>query len=48
MSKKLFSLIESFYKDKKLLDKMIKNQKNYSDKKVFLKINRVITNLKNE
>jgi replication factor C small subunit len=24
------------------------NQKNYSDKKVFLKINRVITNLKNE
>tara|TARA_B110000971_G_C20014644_1_gene503311 strand:+ start:1347 stop:2438 length:1092 start_codon:yes stop_codon:yes gene_type:complete len=48
VSKKLFSLIESFYKDKKLLDKMIKNQKNYSDKKVFLKINRVITNLKNE
>jgi len=42
INKKLFSLIESFYKDKKLLDKMIEKQKNHSDKEVFSKINKVI------
>ena len=48
VSKKLFSLIESFYKDKKLLDKMIEKQKKHSDKEAFLKINKVIKNLINE
>jgi UDP-N-acetylglucosamine--N-acetylmuramyl-(pentapeptide) pyrophosphoryl-undecaprenol N-acetylglucosamine transferase len=48
INKKLFSLIESFYKDKKLLDKMIEKQKNHSDKEVFSKINKVIKSLKNE
>jgi len=48
VNEKLFSLIESIYKDKKLLDKIIKKQKSYSDKEVFLKINKVIENLKNE
>ena len=46
VDKKLFFLIESFYKDKKLLDKIIEKQKNYSDKDVFIKINKEIENLK--
>jgi len=41
-------LIKSFYKDKKLLDIMIEKQKQYSDKEVFFKINKVIEKLKNE
>ena len=45
---RLFPMIESFYKDKKLLDIMSEKQKKYSDKEVYLKINRVIDNLKNE
>ena len=48
VNKKLFFLIESFYKDKKLLDKIIEKQKKYSDKDVFIKINKEIENLKNE
>ena len=46
VKEKLFSLIESFYKDKKLLDKIIEKQKTHSDKEVFSKINRVIEKLK--
>ena len=46
VNKKLFFLIESFYKNKKLLDKIIKKQKKYSDKDVFIKINKEIENLK--
>jgi|TARA_B110000902_G_C14183805_1_gene541526 UDP-N-acetylglucosamine--N-acetylmuramyl-(pentapeptide) pyrophosphoryl-undecaprenol N-acetylglucosamine transferase len=45
---KLFPLIKSLYKDRKLLNKIIEKQKKHSDKKVFLKINRVIEILKNE
>jgi len=48
VSKKLFPLIKSFYKDKKLLDKIIEKQKKHSDKEVFLKINKIIKNLINE
>ena len=48
VDERLFSLIESFYKDKKLLNKMIEKQSKYSDKEVFYKINRVIKNLKDE
>ena len=48
VGEKLFPLIKSFYKDKKLLGAIIKKQKEHSDKEVFLKINRVIENLKNE
>ena len=48
VDEKLFPLIKKFYKDKKLLDKIIEKQKKHSDKDVFLKINRVIKNLKNE
>ncbi len=48
VNEKLFPLIKTFYKDKKLLNKIIKKQKEHSDKEVFLKINRVIKNLKNE
>jgi len=48
VSKKLFPLIKTIYKDKKLLNKIIKKQKEYSDKDAFLKINKVIENLKNE
>ena len=48
VNEKLFSLIESFYKDLKLLNKITEKQKNHSDKEVFLKINRVIESLKNE
>jgi UDP-N-acetylglucosamine--N-acetylmuramyl-(pentapeptide) pyrophosphoryl-undecaprenol N-acetylglucosamine transferase len=48
VNKKLFPLIKSFFKDKKLLDKMSEKQKKHSDKKVFVKINRVIEYLKNE
>ena len=48
VSKKLFPLIKTFYKDKKLLRKISEKQKEYSDKDTFLKINRIIENLKNE
>ena len=48
INEKLFPLIKTFYKDKKLLDKIKEKQKKNSDKEVFLKINRVIDNLKNE
>ena len=48
VEERLFPLIESFYKNKNLLDIMIEKQKKYSDKEVYLKINRVIENLKNE
>ena len=48
VNEKLFPLIESFYKDKKLLNKIIEKQKKYSDREVFFKINSVIKNLKNE
>ena len=48
VNEKLFPLIKSFYKDKKLLNKMIEKQKKHSDKKVFLKINKVVENLINE
>jgi len=47
VNKKLFPLIKSFYKDKKLLDKVIEKQKKHSDKEVFFKINKVIENLIN-
>ena len=48
VNEKLFLLIKTFCKDKKLLDQIIKKQKKHSDKEVFLKINRVIKNLNNE
>ena len=48
VDEKLFPLIKKFYKDKKLLDKIIEKQKKHSDKEVFLKINKVNKNLKNE
>tara|TARA_B110000967_G_scaffold19622_1_gene18308 strand:- start:13 stop:1104 length:1092 start_codon:yes stop_codon:yes gene_type:complete len=48
VNKKLFPLIKSIYKDKKLLDKMIEKEKKHSDKEVFLKINKIIKNLINE
>ena len=46
VNNKLFPLIKSFYKDKKLLDQIIEKQKKHSDKEVFLKINKVIEGLK--
>tara|TARA_B110000967_G_C18894349_1_gene569520 strand:+ start:806 stop:1891 length:1086 start_codon:yes stop_codon:yes gene_type:complete len=46
VNEKLFPLINTFYKDKKLLDKIIEKQKKHSDKEVFLKINSVIESLK--
>jgi len=48
VNKKLFSLIKSFYKDRKLLDRMIEQQKKHSDKEVFVKINKTIKKLLNE
>ena len=45
INEKLFPLIKSFYKDKKLLDIMIENEKKHSDKEVFLIINKVIESL---
>ena len=48
INEKLFPLIKSFYKDKKLLDKMIEQQKKHSDKEALFKINKVIKNLINE
>jgi len=48
VNEKLFPLIKSFYKDKKLLDKMIEQQKKHSDKETFFKINKIIKNLINE
>ena len=48
VDEKLFPLIKSFYKDKKLLNQIIEKQKKHSDKEVFLKINRVIEDLQHE
>jgi len=48
VNKKLFPLIKSFYKDKKILDRMVQKQKEHTDKDVFLKINKVIESLLNE
>jgi UDP-N-acetylglucosamine--N-acetylmuramyl-(pentapeptide) pyrophosphoryl-undecaprenol N-acetylglucosamine transferase len=48
VNKKLFSLIKSFYKDRKLLDRMIEQQKKHSDKEVFVRINKTIKKLLNE
>jgi len=46
INNKLFPLIKSFYKDKKLLDQIIENQKKHSNKEVFIKINKIIKDLK--
>ena len=48
VNNKLFPLIKLFYKDKKLLDQIIEKQKEHSDKEAFLKINKVIKDLKDE
>ena len=48
VNEKLFPLIRKFYKDKKLLDKIIEKQKKHSDKEVFFKINKVVESLINE
>ena len=48
VKEKLFPLIKSFYKDKKLLDEIIKKQKKHSDIEVFSKISKAIESLKNE
>ena len=48
VNKKLFSLIKSFYKDRKLLDRMTEQQKKHSDKEVFVRINKTIKKLLNE
>ena len=48
VNKKLFPLIKSFYKNKKLLNKIIKKQQKHSDKEVLFKINKVIEKLKHE
>jgi UDP-N-acetylglucosamine--N-acetylmuramyl-(pentapeptide) pyrophosphoryl-undecaprenol N-acetylglucosamine transferase len=45
---KLFPLIKLIYNDKKILNKLIENQKKHSDKDVFLKTNKEIKNLINE
>ena len=42
----LFPVIKSYYKDKKLLDQIIENQKKHSNKEVFIKINKIIKDLK--
>jgi len=44
VSKKLFPLIKSFYKDKNLLNKIIEQQKKHSDKEVFSKFKKEIKN----
>ena len=48
ITEKLFPLIKSIHKDKSLLDQVRKNQKYYSDEKVFDKILSVIKEIVNE
>ena len=48
VDEKLFPLIKTFYKNEKLLNKIIEKQREHSDKDVFLKINKIVENLKNE
>ena len=48
VSEKLFPLIKSIYRDKEILNKLVKKQKNHSDKDVFFKINNEVKNLINE
>ena len=48
LSKKLFQLIKLIHNDRSLLNKLINNQKNYSDKLVYKNIDREITEIINE
>ncbi len=48
VNQKLFPLIESIYKDKEILNKLVEKQKKHSDRDVFFKINNEVKNLINE
>ncbi len=48
IEQKLFLLIKSIYKDKSLLDQIIKKQKLYSDKDVFKNIKKILGEIFNE
>ena len=48
VGEKLFPLIKSIYRDKEILNKLIKKQKNHSDSDVFFRINKEVKNLINE
>ena len=48
VDQKLYPLIKSIYKDKEILNNLIKKQKNHSDSNVFFKINNEVKNLINE
>ncbi len=45
---KLFDLIKSLFKDKSLLEKILSNQRQYSDKKIFSKLTEQIEDILNE
>ena len=48
VDQKLFPLIKSIYRDKEILNKLIKKQKKHSDAGIFFKINNEVKNLINE
>jgi UDP-N-acetylglucosamine--N-acetylmuramyl-(pentapeptide) pyrophosphoryl-undecaprenol N-acetylglucosamine transferase len=48
VNEKLFPLIKSIYKDKEILNKIIKKQTRHSDSEVFFKINNEVKNLIND
>ena len=48
LEKKLFDLINSIFKDKSLIDKILSNQRQYSDKDIFKNLNAHIEKILNE
>ncbi len=48
LEKKLFDLINSIFNDKSLIDKILSNQKQYSDKDIFKNLNAHIEKILNE
>ena len=48
MYEKLFPLIKLIYSDKKILNRLIEEQKKHSDEDVFIKINKEIKKIIDE
>jgi len=48
LNDKLFYLIKDIYENKKIIDKIIRTQKQYSDKNVYKNINLVLKEIINE
>ena len=48
LEKELFGLINSIFKDKSIIDKILSNQRQYSDKNIFINLKTHIEKILNE